>query len=146
MLYRTNNLIRQLTALRQQLVQSGEFDGQATPANANARRAADPRVAQVNDAVRKLTQLRDSAITRPMPELGYRQYPRLREEVTTIGRMISGPTAPPTEAQIRRYGELVGETDRVDGALNAIVAGEIGKINEMMRASPRIFAGAAPIM
>jgi len=146
MLFRTNDLVRQLTGLRQQLTQSlPSAAGDDAAAVANGRRARDPRIAPVDDAIRKLTRLRDSAITRPIPGLGYRQYPRLREEVTTLGRMITGPTSAPTAAQLRRYGELVQETDRVDGALSAIVAGEIAKVNEMMRNSPRIFAGAPPI-
>jgi galactokinase len=85
-------------------------------------------------------------MARPIPNLGYRQYPRLREEVGTIARMIAAVHSKPTDAQLRRYAELVQEAQRVDGMLNAIVGDDIAKINEMMRASPRIFADRAMIM
>jgi photosystem II stability/assembly factor-like uncharacterized protein len=141
MVYRTNDLIRQLTALQTQLRQSATLD----TIGDGARSAADARLGDVTDAIRKLTLLRDSALARPIAGLGYRQYPRLREEVQSIGRMISGPTSKPTDAQLRRYGELVTETQSVDARLNAIVTNEIARINEAMRRSPRIFAGIGPI-
>jgi hypothetical protein len=171
-LFRTNDLIRQLTGLQQQLRQSAMADGDGdgrraadtstsgSPSGASGASGAgnegasaasgaeiqrDPRLAQGADAIRKLTQLRDSAMARPIPNLGYRQYPRLRDEVVTLSRMIAGPTSKPTVAQLRRYDELVQEAQRVEGLLNAIVGNEIAKINDAMRASPRIFAGK-PIM
>jgi hypothetical protein len=105
---------------------------------ASLDRLADPRGASQADL--------DAALARPIPGLGYRQYPRLREEVQSIGRMITGPTSRPTDAQLRRYGELVREAQAVDARLAAIVGAEIARINEAMKASPRIFAGARPIM
>jgi len=140
-LYRTNDLIRQLTALQQQLRQSATLD----TLGGDARAATDARLTDVTDALRKLTTLRDSALARPIPGLGYRQYPRLREEVQSIGRMIAGPTSKPTDAQLRRYQELVTETQTVDARLGAILSNEIAKINEAMRRSPRIFANLTPI-
>jgi hypothetical protein len=141
-LFRTNDLIRQLGALQQQLRQSASPD----TIDGGARSATDPRLGDVATAIAKLTALRDSALARPIPGLGYRQYPRLREEVQSIGRMITGPTSRPTDAQLRRYGELVREAQAVDARLSAIVGAEIARINEAMKASPRIFAGARPIM
>jgi hypothetical protein len=145
MVFRTNDLIRQLGALEGQLRQSAPSTT-GTSGDGAAGPATDARLAQVSGARRKLTQLRDSLMARPIPNLGYRQYPRLREEVGTIARMIAAVHAKPTDAQLRRYAELVQEAQRVDGMLNAIVGDEIAKINAMMRASPRIFADRAMIM
>jgi photosystem II stability/assembly factor-like uncharacterized protein len=143
MVFRTNDLLQQLGGLEQQLRQSAAAtDGGADggPAASAAGRAADPRVAMVSAAARTLTQLRDSAMARPIPNLGYRQYPRLREEVGTVARMIAAVHSKPTDAQLRRYEELVQEAQRVDAMLSAILGNDIAKINEMMRANPRIFA------
>ncbi len=141
MLYRTNDLLRQLGALQTQLATSAVLD-----TIEGARPARDARLGEVAAAVRALTALRDSAMTRPVAGLGYRQYPRLREEVQSIGRMIAGPTSKPTDAQLVRYRELIVETDTVDRRLGAIVAGEIARLNEAMGRSPRIFAGVGRIM
>jgi hypothetical protein len=141
-LYRTNDLVRQLTALQVQLRQSAApdtLDGNKRPPN-------DARLAAVADAIRKLVALRDSAIARPISGLGYRQYPRVREEVQTIGRMIAGPASKPTDAQLRRYKELTQESAAIDARLAAILATDIARINEAMRQSPRIFSALGPIM
>src|SRR5207302_2549537 len=55
MVYRTNDLIRQLTALQQQLRQSATLDTLGD----GARSATDARLTDVTDALRKLTALRD---------------------------------------------------------------------------------------
>jgi len=142
MLYRTNDLIRQLGALQQQLTASAALD----TLDGDARAPRDARLADVAAAMRRLTTLRDSALTRPVPGLGYRQYPRLREEAQSIGRMVAGPTSKPTDAQLRRYRELITDADSVDKTLGSIIGGDIAKLNEAMRRSPRIFAGLSPIM
>ena len=64
----------------------------------------------------------------------------------TIGRMVAGPTSKPTDAQLRRYRELITDADTADKTLGAMLAGEIARINEEMKRSPRIFGAAASIM
>ena len=38
-------------------------------------------------------------LARPLAGLGYRQYPRLREEAQTVAGMVSRPMMPPTAGE-----------------------------------------------
>jgi hypothetical protein len=77
-------------------------------------------------------------LARPLAGLGYRQYPRLREEAQTISGSISRPQWPVTAGEKLRSGELKVETDDAQGRLDAIVRERIGKINELLKGSPHI--------
>ena len=48
-------------------------------------------IATVDTTVKELRHFRDSVLARPLAGLGYRQYPRLREEVQTVSGMVSRP-------------------------------------------------------
>ena len=92
-------------------------------------------------ALARLRSLRDDELTRPISGLGYRQYPRLREEVQSLGNMITGPAAavmPPTEAQKARLQELVGEVNRAAAKLDELLKRDVAHINELMSRTPRI--------
>ena len=81
---------------------------------------------------------RDNDLTRPYPNMGYRQYPRIREEITSLSGSVSRGTSRPTEGQALRMKELAEELDRAVAALNKIQTEQIGKINELMKGTPYI--------
>ncbi|MEJ7812178.1 MAG: hypothetical protein WKG32_17325 [Gemmatimonadaceae bacterium] len=151
MVARADDLTGQLTALSRQLRESpatsANTDAMETrpePQDGKARNGpapGDTRQVAVRDALSKLKALRDDKLTRPIAGLGYRQYPRLRDEVQSLSRAISGPISPPTESQQARRRELLQEAEAVEAELNGIVGKEIARVNELMRASPRIFVG-----
>ena len=85
-----------------------------------------------------MTTLRDKDITRPYPNMGYRQYPRIREEITSLSGAVSGSPNRPTEGQALRMKELAEELDRAVAALNKIQTEQIGKINDLMKGQPFI--------
>ena len=120
---RANSIIEQLTAL------SDRLKKQQGPAGL---------AAQVTAALEAVTKLRDEQLTRPYPSMGYRQYPRVREEIQSLSGSVSRAQAKPTDPETGRIKELTAELDKDIAALNQIVGSQISAINETMRSSPFI--------
>jgi photosystem II stability/assembly factor-like uncharacterized protein len=130
-----DDLSRQLTAVQTAL--------RASPGVANGAAA----LAEIGSTITDLRHFRDSVLARPLAGLGYRQYPRLREEAQTVSGMIARPQWPITAGEKLRSGELKTETDDAQGRLDAIVRDRIGKINDLLKGSPHIITpGAARIV
>src|SRR6185436_1017706 len=103
---RTNDLIRQLTALTENLRRNAPNEKEA--------------LAEADGALADLKKLRDETLLRPLPGLGYRQYPRLREEVQSLYGSVSRSLTRPTDPQLLRKGELNLETSAAAQRLNTI--------------------------
>jgi hypothetical protein len=126
-----DDLSRQLTAVQTAL--------RAAPGVTNGTAA----LTEIGTTLRDLRHFRDSVLARPLPGLGYRQYPRLREEAQTISGSISRPQWPVTAGEKLRSGELTVETDDAQGRLDAIVRDRIGKINDLLKGSQHIITPGA---
>jgi hypothetical protein len=88
-------------------VQLTSVQTQLRAAPAAGAPAPSPQVlADIDAAIKDLRHFRDSVLARPLPGLGYRQYPRLREEAQTIAGMVSRPMLPPTAGELLRLTEL----------------------------------------
>ena len=129
---RTDDLIRQLTALVENIRR-----------NAPNERAA---LGEAEAALVDLRKLRDEKLLRPLQGLGYRQYPRLREEVSSLYGAVTRTVTKPTDAQLSRQTELTGETTQVQQELQAIMNGRITKHNEMLRNLPHVLVGGRIVM
>jgi len=134
----TDDMVRQLTGLQDQLRRSPR-DGAASPDSAQRRVLAD-----VDSAVKELRQFRDSVLARPLAGLGYRQYPRLREEVQTVSGMVWRPLMPPTAGEMLRLGELKTEADGAQARLDAIIASRVAKINQALAGTPHVITPTKP--
>lgn len=131
---RTNDLIQQLTQLTDRVKPGGP---DASMPNAKG-------VYELADTtIGLLTKLRDDEMVRPVAGLGYRQYPRLREEVQSVYGMVTRPPNRPTDGQALRAKELQQEADTVVGSLNRIITDQVGKLNQLLANTPRI--SGAPI-
>src|SRR5207247_912642 len=95
-----DDLMRQLTALQEQL-RSATASG-VTQQGGNTAAA----LTAVQTAISKLRQFRDDELARPLPGLGYRQFPRLREEVNSLSGVVARAIAPPTDQAVGRMKEL----------------------------------------
>jgi photosystem II stability/assembly factor-like uncharacterized protein len=126
-----DDLMRQMTAL-QTTLRSARSDATA------------PALTEIDGTMKDLRHFRDSVLARPLAGLGYRQYPRLREEVQTISGMISRPTWPITAGETLRSSELVVETDDAQRRLDTIVRDRVGKINEMLKGTQHVITPATP--
>ena len=61
---------------------------------------------QIIDTHNKLSTYKDEHLMRPPPSMGYRQRPRLREEIRSLMRAIDNTTNPPTIPQLERIESL----------------------------------------
>jgi hypothetical protein len=123
----TNDLLKQLEGLKQQL----DSGGSRVPQGAHA-------LALVDSTIRELTHFRDSTLVRPEPVMGYRQYPRLREEITTVAGMVWRGIHAPTAGETLRTGELKTETDQAQTRLDRLINTRIDAINKLFGTTPRI--------
>jgi photosystem II stability/assembly factor-like uncharacterized protein len=113
---------------------------QLTPLQTQLRRAqGSPTVlANIDTTVKELRHFRDSVLARPLAGLGYRQYPRLREEVQTVSGMVSRPMMPPTQGELLRMGELKAEADQAQARLDAIIQNRVMRINQALTGTPHV--------
>jgi photosystem II stability/assembly factor-like uncharacterized protein len=119
----TDDLLAQLTSLQTQL----------------RRAQGSPTVlASIDTTVKELRHFRDSVLARPLAGLGYRQYPRLREEVQTVSGMVSRPMMPPTQGELLRMGELKTEADQAQARLDGIIQNRVMKINQALAGTPHV--------
>jgi photosystem II stability/assembly factor-like uncharacterized protein len=99
---------------------------------------------EIDGTLTDLRHFRDSVLARPLAGLGYRQYPRLREEVQTISGSISRPQWPLTAGEALRSRELGVETDDAEGRLNALIRSRVAKINDLLGGTPHVIAPPVP--
>ena len=105
-----------------------------------AERATPETIAAIDSALKDLTHFRDSTLTRPTPVMGYRQYPRLAEEVNTVSGMVWRGVSAPTAGEKLRLTELVRESDEAQVRLDRIVDTRIARVNQLLGSTPRIIA------
>jgi len=130
-----DDLIRQSTNL-QATLRAASRGGQGVAQQGGANTAAV--LAELDGTLGELRHFKDSVLARPLPGLGYRQYPRLREEVQTVAGMIARPLMPPTAGEMLRMGELAQETAQAQARLDAIVASRVTRINGMLAGAQHI--------
>ena len=123
MLGQANSVESQLQALRETLRSAGERGGEL---NDLAQTAAD-----------EIAEIKDHTL-RPPPRMGYRQTPRLREELQSLLGSISSTASRPTEAEMLRLGELREETAGILADFNRVLNATIRRINELANDKPRI--------
>lgn len=99
-------------------------------------------LAQVDSTIKDLRHFRDSVLARPIAGLGYRQYPRLREEVQSVSGSVSRAQWPVTAGERLRSKELGDETDGAQGRLDQIISVRVGKINSMLAGTEHVIAPA----
>jgi photosystem II stability/assembly factor-like uncharacterized protein len=124
-----DDLTRQMTSLQDQL--------RRVPRD-SASTGVQQALVEADGALKELKQFKDSVLARPLPGLGYRQYPRLREEVQTVSGMISRPMMPPTAGEMTRFGELTVETTQAQTRLDGIVERRVMKINDLLKGTPHV--------
>ncbi len=124
-----DDVTRQLTAL-QATLRAAPRD--SSPAN------AQQALTEIGISLAQLKQFKDSVLARPLPGLGYRQYPRLREEVQTVSGMISRPMMQPTAGETLRSGELTTEGNQAQARFDKIVEEHVMKINDLLKNTPHV--------
>ena len=75
---------------------------------------------------------------RPPPNMGYRQKPRLREEIRSLMFAIDGATAKPTASQKSRTTSLKEETSLAIQSFQTFVEKELQQLNSLLKDMPQI--------
>ncbi|HJQ21861.1 MAG TPA: hypothetical protein VJ867_16070 [Gemmatimonadaceae bacterium] len=135
MLEQTDGMSRQLASIDQTL-RPGRGSGDSVFAVQQG--ASSAALEAINAARTKLKSFRDDKLARPIAGLGYRQYPRLRDELNTLGSAISRPESEPTDPQMLRLRELTDETAALETELQAIVLNEVAKVNQLLAGTPHV--------
>jgi len=122
--------IKQLQELKQRIQSAGEGAG------------VDPSVnGQIDDALKSIREFEDETLRRPPPNMGYRQRPRLREEVSSLFNAVDDPAARPTTPQLSRRSELEQEGQQADTQLDKILQEKVVPVNEKTKNLPQIVVG-----
>ena len=93
--------------------------------------------AVAGDAQSQLTAVA-SEVRRPPGSMGYRDWPRLIEQLRNISRAVSGPQARPTVGQIEVLTEIEAGAVQRAQELSVIVNGVIADLNELLEDAPKI--------
>jgi hypothetical protein len=88
-------------------------------------------------ALTEIESVLDRAV-RPPPRMGYRQAPRIREELNTLFGAITAVASQPTEGEMVRLGELKAETADLQASWDRVVQTGIARINTLAGGLPRI--------
>jgi hypothetical protein len=127
---RVNSVIERVDAMLGQLATLDAQLAKQTPAPAVRR--------QVTQALESLRAFRDDELARPAPVMGYRQYPRLREDVQSLAGYLGRGFRAPNAGELERMKDLALQVDQAVAKVNGIIAKNIAAINEAMKSAPRI--------
>jgi photosystem II stability/assembly factor-like uncharacterized protein len=97
----------------------------------------------VRQALDALKKFKDEELARPALGLGYRQYPRLREDVQSLAGYLGRGFRAPNAGEIERMKDLTAQVDQAVAKVNGLITRDIAAINEAMKATPRI--AVAPV-
>jgi hypothetical protein len=95
---------------------------------------------QIDAADEALAEL-DNVLRRPPPRMGYRQYPRLSEQLSFVSRGITQAQARPTDGQLQVLDEVEAAIRQEEGTLEAIIQGPIADLNRLLEGQDRILVG-----
>jgi len=98
-------------------------------------------------AAREVEKVAAEYLRRPPPRMGYRQRPRVSEELRSLTFAIGGVEAPPTVPQTKRLEQLRGETSEALSALRKAFDTFVRPLNEKLGDRPHILIppGGRPV-
>jgi hypothetical protein len=77
-------------------------------------------------------------VRRPPGSMGYRDWPRLVEQLRFVSRGIQGPQARPTEGQVEVLTEVEAAAAQRAAELTEIINGVIAELNALLEDAPKI--------
>jgi hypothetical protein len=80
-------------------------------------------------------------LRRPPPRMGYRQRPRVSEEIRSLTGRIGSGDVPPTVAQMDRLEQLKGELREAVDAFQLVIDTRLRELNDKLGDYPRVMAG-----
>ena len=83
-------------------------------------------------------QVMQNEFKRPPPNMGYRQRPRLREEIRSLMFAIGNAPSKPTASQLERVVSLQEETSSAVNEFQEFVSRDIERINQLAGPMPQV--------
>ena len=136
LLSKTNTFINQTNTYQKQLHELKQKLGQSESQDFDESLPED-----IKGVMNNISEFQDDILKRPPPNMGYRQRPRLREEIRSLMRAINSATAKPTQPQMSRLEELSGEVKAAEDTLDRIINSGIQPINDKTKNIPQISVG-----
>jgi len=92
------------------------------------------------EVVEQIEQLANE-LRRPPPRMGYRQWPRLSEQLSFALRGVRGAQAEPTEGQLQVLGEVTEAIELRAMELQGLIDGPVAALNRLLEGQPAISVG-----
>jgi len=83
----------------------------------------------------------DNEVQRPPQGMGYRDWPRLAEQLRFVAGGITGAQARPTDGQLEVLAEVERATEQRAAELTDIINTTIAELNRLLRDQPKIITG-----
>lgn len=99
---------------------------------------AESVIETAKETIEELARWDSTTMRAPPPRMGYRQYPRLSDEVRSLYGAVSGAQSKPTDAEILRLGELEVEVADAEAFYRRFVETRVEEINRALEGQPKI--------
>jgi hypothetical protein len=83
----------------------------------------------------------ENELRRPPPRMGYRQWPRLAEQLSFVTRGIAQAQARPTEGQLQVLGEIEEALEARAADLRLLIDGPVAALNRLLEGQPAVWSG-----
>jgi len=122
---------------------NGQLDGLLGSIEGKGLANEDQILETAGTAQEQLTGVRDE-LRRPPGAMGYRDWPRLVEQLRFVARGIQGAQARPTEGQVKVLTDVEQATQQRAQELSAIVNGVLADLNRLLEDAPKILTNWRP--
>ncbi len=131
---RLNGMIGALVTMRSQIEDLlAAMEGKDLPGEAGIREEA-------KTAIQGIDELEDQ-LRRPPPRMGYRQWPRLAEQLSFVTRGIAQAQARPTEGQLQVMDEIEEALEARAADLRNLIDGPVAALNRLLEGQPAVWSG-----
>lgn len=136
---RINDMVSALTDL------DAQVSGVLKTIDGKGITGADAVRDQAGEALDRITAL-ENELRRPPPRMGYRQWPRLAEQLGFVFRGITEPQARPTEGQLEVLADIERAAEQRAAELSDLLRTTIADLNGLLEGQPKIISAwpAAP--
>jgi len=131
---RLNGMINSLATMKAQIQDLQEAIRGKELANTDEVRSVAATAMEAIDAL-------ENELRRPPPRMGYRQWPRLSEQLSFVVRGITGAQARPTDGQIQVLNEVGDAIEARTLELQQLIDGPVATLNRLFEGQPAIWSG-----
>jgi len=131
---RLNAMIGALVGMRTQISSLQESVRREDPENGTGV------LQQASEAIEAINALEDQ-LRRPPPRMGYRQWPRLSEQLSFVARGIAQAQARPTVGQLQVLGEIEEALEARAVDLQGLIDGPVAALNRLLEGQPAVRSG-----